>query len=94
LIGEMARNQLVYYPTVTREPFERQGRLTTLIETGQIFRDLGIDQTRFDPASDRVMLCGSMDMIKDMAKVCETQGLVEGSNSEPGDFVLERAFVG
>lgn len=94
LIGEMARSQLVYYPTVTREPFERQGRLTTLIETGQIFKDLGIDQTKFDPESDRVMLCGSMDMIKDMAKVCEAQDLVEGSNSEPGDFVLERAFVG
>jgi len=94
LIGEMAKNQLVYYPTVTREPFERHGRLTTLIETGQIFKDLGIDQTQFDPESDRVMLCGSMEMIKDMAKVCESQNLIEGSNSEPGDFVLERAFVG
>jgi ferredoxin--NADP+ reductase len=94
LIGEMAKGQLVYYPTVTREPFERQGRLTALIETGEIFQDLGIDQTRFDPESDRVMLCGSMEMIKDMAKVCESQNLIEGSNSEPGDFVLERAFVG
>ena len=53
-----------------------------------------MDQTRFDPENDRVMLCGSMDMIKDMAKVCEDQGLAEGSNSDPGDFVLERAFVG
>ncbi len=94
LIGEMAKSQLIYYPTVTREPFERQGRLTTLIETGQIFKDLGLDQTKFDPELDRVMLCGSMEMIKDMAKVCEDQGMTEGSNSEPGDFVLERAFVG
>ncbi len=94
LIGEETTAHLSYYPTVTREPFERQGRLTTLIETGQIFRDLGLDQTRFDPATDRVMLCGSMEMIKDMAHVCEAQGLVEGSLADPGDFVLERAFVG
>jgi ferredoxin--NADP+ reductase len=94
LIGELAQGNFTYYPTVTREPFERQGRLPLLIESGQIFKDLGIDQTKFDPAIDRVMLCGSMEMIKDMAHVCEAQGLVEGSNAEPGDFVLERAFVG
>jgi ferredoxin--NADP+ reductase len=94
LIGEMASAQLVYYPTVTREPFERQGRLTQLIESGQIFKDLGLDQTKFDPEHDRVMLCGSMEMIKDMAHLCEAHGLIEGSNAEPGDFVLERAFVG
>jgi len=94
LIGEMAQGQLRYYPTVTREPFERQGRLTSLIETGQIFRDNGLDQTRFDPETDRVMLCGSMEMIKDLAALCEAHGMVEGSNAEPGDYVLERAFVG
>lgn len=94
LIGELAQGNLVYYPTVTREPFERQGRLTTLIESGQIFRDLGLEQTKFDREHDRIMLCGSMEMIKDMAAVCEAHGLVEGSNAEPGDFVLERAFVG
>jgi ferredoxin--NADP+ reductase len=94
LIGEMAKGQLVYYPTVTREPFERQGRLTTLIESGQIFADLGVNQTQFDPEQDRIMLCGSMDMIKDVAAICEKHGLTEGSNAEPGDFVLERAFVG
>jgi ferredoxin--NADP+ reductase len=94
LIGEMARTQILYYPTVTREPFERQGRLTDLIGAGQIFRDLGIDQTRFDPELDRVMICGSMDMTKDMARVCEEHGLIEGSNAEPGDFVFEKAFVG
>jgi ferredoxin--NADP+ reductase len=94
LIGEMAQAALRYYPTVTREPFERQGRLTTLIETGQIFRDNGLDQTRFDPEVDRVMLCGSMEMIKDLAALCEAHGLKEGSNAEPGDYVLERAFVG
>jgi ferredoxin--NADP+ reductase len=94
LIGEMAQAQFMYYPTVTREPFQNQGRLTTLIETGKIFQDLGFDQSKFDPETDRVMLCGSMDMIKDLAKICEDHGLIEGSNAEPGDFVLERAFVG
>ena len=94
LIGEMAKGNLVYYPTVTREPFERQGRLTQLIESGRIFRDLGLEQAKFDPAVDRIMLCGSMEMIKDMAALCEAHGLTEGSNAEPGDFVLERAFVG
>jgi len=94
LIGELAQNQLIYYPTVTREPFERQGRLTDLITSGKIFADLGLDQTRFDPEHDRVMICGSMDMTKDMARVCEEQGLTEGSLASPGDFVFEKAFVG
>lgn len=94
LVGEEAQKQLVYYPSVTREPFERQGRFTDLIASGRIFRDMGLDRYRFDPETDRVMLCGSMAMIKDMAAVCEDQGLKEGSNAEPGDYVLERAFVG
>ena len=94
LVGDEARNQLVYYPTVTREPFERQGRFTDLIASGQIFRDMGLEQAKFDPEHDRIMLCGSMAFIKDMAAICEDQGLKEGSNAEPGDYVLERAFVG
>jgi ferredoxin--NADP+ reductase len=94
LVGDEARAQLTYYPTVTREPFERQGRFTDLISSGQLFRDLDLPGDRLDPAEDRVMLCGSMDFIKDMAAVMESQGLVEGSNAEPGDYVLERAFVG
>ena len=79
---------------MTREAFVTQGRLTELIESGRRFSDLGLPQTRFDPATDRVMLCGSMAMIKDVAALLEDHGLKEGSNAEPGDFVLERAFVG
>ena len=94
VFGEVAREQLVYLPTVTREPFSRQGRITDLIESGRLFADAGLSQTRFNAAEDRVMLCGSMAMIKDVAHLLESQGLKEGSNSEPGDFVLERAFVG
>jgi len=96
-MGEEAKAKLVYYPTVTREappPGVHAGRITDLIESGALFRDLGLAGDRFDPAEDRIMLCGSMHMIKDVAHMLEAQGLKEGSNSEPGDFVLERAFVG
>lgn len=94
VFGELAREQLVYMPTVTREDFPRQGRITDLITSGRLFADAGVAQTAFNPAEDRIMLCGSMAMIKDVAHMLEAQGLKEGSNSEPGDFVLERAFVG
>jgi ferredoxin--NADP+ reductase len=97
LVGEDARAKLTYYPTVTRDtPPEgvKAGRITQRIESGELFRDLGLAGDKFDPAEDRIMLCGSMAMIKDAAAVLESHGLVEGSNHEPGDFVLERAFVG
>ena len=94
LVGDEAKAQLTYYPTVTREPFERQGRFTDLIQSGKLFADLGLDQVKFDPEHDRAMLCGSMAMIKDTAALLEAHGLREGSNAEPGDFVIERAFVG
>ena len=93
-LGEYASAQLTYYPTVTREAFRYPGRVTDRINSGDFFRDLGLDGTRFNPDEDRVMLCGSMAMIKEAAALLEAHGLVEGSNAEPGDFVLERAFVG
>ena len=94
LVGEQAKAQLSYYPTVTREPFKHAGRITDRVLSGACFADLGLDCSRFDPEHDRVMLCGSMAMIKEFAALLESQGLTEGSNAEPGDFVLERAFVG
>jgi ferredoxin--NADP+ reductase len=94
LFGELVSGKLAYYPTVTRQPFKTQGRITDLIASGQLFRDLGIDADKFNPEEDRVMLCGSMAMIKETAALLEAHGLVEGSNADPGDFVLERAFVG
>jgi ferredoxin--NADP+ reductase len=98
LIGDEAKAQLVYYPTVTREPFEtpdgeRGGRITDRIKSGALFADLGLPQG-FSPERDRVMLCGSMAMIKETGDLLEAFGLKEGSNAEPGDYVLERAFVG
>ncbi len=93
LIGEEAKAQLIYYPTVTREAFETPGRITDRIKSGALFADLGLE-AGFSPATDRVMLCGSMAMIKEAGDLLETYGLKEGSNAEPGDYVLERAFVG
>jgi ferredoxin--NADP+ reductase len=93
LVGDEARAQLTYYPTVTREPFQTPGRITDRIRSGAFFEDLGLPNG-FSPATDRVMLCGSMAMIKETAALLDSKGLREGSNAEPGDYVLERAFVG
>ena len=91
LLGEMVSEQLLYYPTVTREPFEHQGRITDLIASGKIFSDLGLPS--LDPARDRVMLCGSPQMLKDTKALLEARGFKEGNTTTPGDFVVERAFV-
>ncbi|MEC7119285.1 MAG: ferredoxin--NADP reductase [Pseudomonadota bacterium] len=89
--GDLVQSQLIYYPTVTREPFERQGRLTDLIASGQLFRDIGLPP--LDPATDRVMICGSPSMLKDLVVLLEARGFVEGTSHAPGDYVIERAFV-
>ena len=93
LVGDEAKAQLRYYPTVTRERFETPGRITDRIKSGDLFADLQLP-IGFSPNTDRVMLCGSMAMIKETADLLESYGLKEGSNAEPGDYVLERAFVG
>ena len=91
LVGEHV-GRLHHYTTVTREPWPNQDRITTCIETGRLFSDLGVPP--FDPAVDRVMICGSMDMINDTKLLCEKAGLREGSNASPAEFVIEKAFVG
>ncbi len=90
-LGEMVTKQLLYYPTVTREPYKNQGRLTDLIENGKLFADLGL--SKLDPETDRVMICGSPGMLKDLKRICEEHGLKEGNTSTPGAFVIERAFA-
>jgi ferredoxin/flavodoxin---NADP+ reductase len=89
--GEFAREQLVYCPTVTREPFRNRGRITHLIDNGRLFDDIG--QPALDLAEDRVMLCGSPAMLADLKPLLEQRGFAEGSHSEPGHFVIEKAFV-
>jgi len=93
LVEDQALLQLTYVPTVTREPFHTTGRINTLIDNGRLFEGLK-GEARLDPATDRVMLCGSMAMNKDIAAMLEGLGFVEGSNAKPADFVIERAFVG
>ncbi len=90
-LGEMVTNQMLYYPTVTREPFVNQGRVTTLIETGKMQSDLGLPP--LDPANDRVMLCGSPGMLRDLKHMLEKRGFMEGNTTKQGDFVIERAFA-
>jgi ferredoxin/flavodoxin---NADP+ reductase len=90
-LGEMISKQLLYYPTVTREPYKHQGRVTTVIENGQLAADLGLPP--LNAAEDRVMICGSPAMLRDLKAMMEERGLKEGNTSTPGDFVIERAFV-
>ena len=90
-LGEMIREQLIYYPTVTREPFRNRGRITDLLTSGQLFEDIGLGP--LDPASDRFMLCGSPQMLVDLKKIFEDHGMEEGNHGEAGDYVIERAFV-
>jgi len=91
-LGEMVRKQLLYYPTVTREPFVHQGRIPDLITSGKLAADLGLPD--LNSLEDRVMICGSPEMLRDLKALCEHRDFEEGSTSRPGDFVIERAFVG
>ena len=90
-LGEMVTEQMLYYPTVTREPFVNQGRVTTLMESGKMQDDLGL--SKLDPANDRVMICGSPGMLRDLKHLLEKRGFMEGNTTKQGDFVIERAFA-
>jgi len=89
--GELMRDKLIYYPTVTREPFRNRGRITDLIASAQLFDDIG--QGALDIETDRIMLCGSPNMLQDLKEMFEQRGFSEGSHHEPGHFVIEKAFV-
>lgn len=91
ILGEEVKAKLVYYPTVTREPFRNQGRITDLITSGKLFSDLGMPV--MSPEEDRLMLCGSPQMLKDVVDLLESRGFSEGSQSAPGHYVIEKAFV-
>ena len=91
LFGSLLSEKLVYYPTVTREPFRNRGRITDLISSEQLFNDIG--QAPLDIATDRIMMCGSPAMLEELRGMFEGRGFTEGSGSEPGHFVIEKAFV-
>ncbi len=89
--GGQVRRQFSYYPTVTREPFRHQGRVTTLIEGGTLEAEFGLPP--LDKSRDRVMICGSPEMLRDVKQIFVARGWDEGNMSTPGEFVIERAFV-
>jgi len=91
LLGELVQDRLLYYPTVTREPFRNQGRITDLLDSGKLPSDLGLQP--LNPATDRAMLCGSPQFLTDMVALLERRGFAEGSHSTPGAYVVEKAFV-
>ena len=90
-VGDMVRRQLVYYPTVTREPFRNQGRLSLALTTDRLTATVGLPA--IDAAHDRFMLCGSAAMLADLRAVLDARGFKEGNHGEPGDYVIEKAFV-
>ena len=92
LLGEENLAKIRYYPTTTREQSSKMGRITTLIENGELFSDLGVPA--LNPETDRAMVCGSLAFNLDIKALMEKAGLHEGANSEPGQFVIEKAFVG
>jgi len=92
LLSEVVGEKLRHYATATREDFVRTGRITDLIASGRLFEDLGVPA--LNPETDRAMICGSTEMLKDTKALLEAAGLTEGANNKPSQFVIERAFVG
>jgi ferredoxin--NADP+ reductase len=90
-LGDLVSSKLRYYPTVTREQYRNTGRITDLITSGKLFSDLGVPP--LDRKEDRVMICGSPAMLRDLKRILEESGFAEGNTSTPGDFVIERAFA-
>ncbi len=91
-LGEVLRDKLIYYPTVTREPYRNMGRLTDLLHSGKLQADIGLP--RLDPTVDRAMICGSEAMLKDACKLLDAHGFqISPRQGEQGDYVIERAFV-
>ncbi|GAB2907025.1 ferredoxin--NADP reductase [Paralcaligenes sp. KSB-10] len=90
--GEHIKDKLIYYPTVTREPFRNQGRITEVIESGRLFQDIGLPP--LNPETDRGMICGSPHMLNDISQMLDRRGFVISAGvGQPGDYVVERAFV-
>ena len=93
-IGELAAEKLIYYPTVTREPFQNEGRVRRpdTQGAGKVFTDLGLEP--LNPADDRVIICGNPHMTAELTKYMEDQGFEMGANkTSPAPFVIEKAFA-
>jgi ferredoxin--NADP+ reductase len=92
LIGELTGGRVTLYNSTTREESARMGRITALIGSGKFYSDLDIEP--LNPETDRIMICGSMHMLRDVKELAESLGFKEGSLAHPAEFVVERAFVG
>ena len=90
-LGELVKEKLIYYPTVTREDYENQGRLTDLLQSGKLYNGLGLPEPNKD--DDRFMLCGSPSMLKDFTNILDEKGFKETRQGELAEYVIERAFV-
>jgi ferredoxin/flavodoxin---NADP+ reductase len=91
-LGELVREKLIYYPTVTRESFRNRGRITDNIVDGVMSQTIGLPT--LNPETDRVMLCGSPVMLDDLCALLDARGFHASPRTrEPGDYVIERAFV-
>jgi len=89
--GDEVREKLIYYPTVTRDEFQTQGRITDAIRTGKLTHDLGLEA--LDIEKDRFMVCGSPSMLKDTCQILDDMGFQEARHGDLGHYVIERAFV-
>ncbi len=92
LVGEMVGENLIHFTSTTREKTSSMGRITDLVQSGKLFTNANI--APFDPENDRIMICGSTEMTRDLKDIFESMGFDEGANSRPSTFVIERAFVG
>ena len=90
-LGDDVRDKLIYYPTVTREPFRNNGRLTDLLRSGKLQDDVGLGPINAD--DDRFMICGSPTMLKEICELLDSKGLREARHGEAAHYVIERAFV-
>ncbi|MCF6273054.1 MAG: ferredoxin--NADP reductase [Rhodobacteraceae bacterium] len=90
LLQEVVGDKLRFICTTTREKSEQMGRMTEWLRDGRFKQATG---AALSPETDRVMICGSMEMLAEHKELCEAAGMVEGSNSQPGQFVIEKAFV-
>ncbi len=91
LLGDFVRYPLIYHPTVTRDQFRNRGRITDLIASGKLFSD--VELLELDPQHDRLMICGSSELVRDTRELLVGKGFVEGNHGEPAQFVIEKAFA-
>ena len=90
-LGDLIRSRLIYFPTVTREPFKNRGRITELMAQSDFYAELGLPD--LSPDEDGAMLCGSPDMLRQLKEFFLARSFTEGNTGDAGDFVVEKAFV-